>query len=181
MLKYLGFILTFIAWCFGGVLFLFWRDRSLATISQHAAITRKSHLLFIAVLVGLGLPFYYWLWAWLAPTLNLGIAFTLFVLLAAILQTITAIVPDTSGRSHTIHHYAAYGMGLTFLPIVLLVIFASKTSGAGQWIASICLLYMLITLIVVAVLGKARQHFMIYQTMYIVGMQIAILSVAYLR
>jgi hypothetical protein len=68
MFKYLGLVLVLVTWFAGVYLVTKWRDRTLPTISRHAASSKRASLLFAAVLIICGLLFYLWIIRWFVLT-----------------------------------------------------------------------------------------------------------------
>jgi hypothetical protein len=180
MFKYLGLILVLISWLAGIYLITRWRDKTLPTISRHAASTKQASLLFVVVLVGCGLLFYVWLMQWFVPHLHLGLWFEVILTLTVISQIITALAPDIDGLRRTIHHYAAYTMAILYMPLTVLIFMAPHISGVARVVDGIIGLYLLFSFTIVVILGKARHHFLLFQASYVMAFQCAILVAAYL-
>lgn len=181
MLHYLGLVLVLASWVAAAILIFKWRDKDLSTISKHAASTRKATLLFATVLIGLGLPFYYWILAWLVPHLQLDSLFKVVLFLTIALQIVTALIPDIMGWRRLIHRFSAFSMALLYLPMALLIINAPLISSSARVIAIISVFYMISTFILIAILGRAKRNYLIFQTLYVVSMQVVILSGAYIN
>lgn len=179
MFQYLGLILVLISWVLAMTLILKWRDKELVTISKHGAVSKKTKALFASALIGLGATFYYWILTWVVPRLQLGDTFISLLFLTIALVVVTALVPDTPGWRRNVHHIAAFGMAILYLPLVVLIINAT-TSEIARLIGLGCLIYMATSFVLVAIIGKAKQHYLIFQILYIVAMQVAILSAAYI-
>src|SRR5262245_50528551 len=75
MLQYFGLALVVGSWIGGYYLVRRWYDKSLPTISRHAASNKTASLIFAAILIGFGLVFYYWLNRWFIPHLDLSVYF----------------------------------------------------------------------------------------------------------
>lgn len=180
MLKYLGLVLVMVTWLAGVYLVTKWRDRTLPTISRHAASSKRALLLFAAVLIGCGIVFYAWLLAWFCPHLQLGLPFKIILTIAIACQLVTAASPDTAGLSRTIHRIAAYTMAALYLPLTALILAAPRISVAARVLDSLAGLYMLATFVAVVLLGKAKTRYLLFQALYIVAFQCVILIAAYL-
>jgi hypothetical protein len=180
MFQYLGLILTLISWLAGIYLVTKWRDRTLPTISRHAASSKHASLLFAIVLAGCGLIFYFWLVKWFTPHINPSQPFETLLALAIGCQVITALAPDTQGLSRTVHRWAAYTMAVLYLPLVALIVIASSISSLARFICVPIALYMLVSFVVVALMGRAKNKYLAFQASYIMAFQVAILVAAYL-
>jgi hypothetical protein len=156
-----------------------WRDKNLPTISRHAASSRRASLLFAVVLIGCGILFYAWLMAWFVPHLQLGLPFQVVLTLAVACQVVTALAPDTEGLSRKVHRYAAYTMAVLYLPLIAFMITDTHLSGVARIVGSLLGLYMLATFIIVVMLGKAKSRYLLFQALYIMMFQSAILVAAY--
>lgn len=181
MPKYLGLLLVIISWIIAVVLIAKLRNKDLVTISHHAASTRKAHIIFITVLIGLGLPFYIWIYKWLAPnTINVEV-FRYLLVLSFALQAVTALAPDTNGWTRALHRFAAYSMAALYLPLVIMIADSSKLSNFAQGFAAVVAIYMLFTIISISLFKKMKQHYIIFQTLYVVAMQSTILLGVYTK
>ena len=179
MFKYLGLILVIFSWLAGGYLIIKWRDKTLPTISRHAASSKHASLFFAVVLIIGGLLFYLWLLKWFMPHLDLGVAFGTILTVAVACQIVTALAPDTTGKSKLIHHYAAYSMALLYLPLTALIIIAPHISDGAQIICSIAGLYLVATFITIVLLGQAKDKYLLFQALYVMAFQSLILVAAY--
>ncbi len=180
MFRYLGLVLVMLSWLAGFYLVTKWRDRTLPTISRHAASSKHASLLFAAALIGLGVLFYIWLLGWFCPHLHLGLLFKIVLTLAVTCQIVTALAPDTQGLSRTIHLVAAFTMATLYLPLTALILAAPHLSVLARVLDSVAGLYMLATFILFVILGKAKARYLLFQASYIMVFQTAILVAAYL-
>ena len=144
-------------------------------------MNKKASLVFAMALIGLGLPFYFWILNWLVPILQLGNLFKSLLFITIVLVITTALVPDAPGWRRQVHRFTAFSMAIMYVPLVGLIANAPQISYVSHVIGTVCLIYMLISFVLVAVLGKAKHQYLVYQTLYIVAMQIAVLSAAYIR
>jgi hypothetical protein len=180
MIQYLGLLMVLISWAAGGYLLTKWRSKELRTISTHASSAKPALWLFASVLVVGGGIFYAWLAFWLAPRLGLGAVYQVLVGLTYLSQAATALVPDTPGRNHEIHHFVAYTMATLFLPLAWWAVAAPKTSLAAQIIGVTGGSYMTLSFLVVIILGRYHQQFLKFQISYIATLQLVVLAAAYL-
>jgi hypothetical protein len=111
--------------------------------------------------------------------LHLGILFDLLITFTIACQIVTALAPDTQGISRKVHRYAAYTMAVLYLPLVALVITAPGISLPARIIDAFAGVYMLTTFIIIAILGKAKSRYLLFQALYVMVFQIAILAAAY--
>jgi hypothetical protein len=156
------------------------RDHSLHTISRHAVKSIQARIVFAVILIGGGTVVYSWLLLWFRPHLELGMLFKVVLSATFAAQFITALAPDLPGRRRSVHQFAAFGMAGLYIPLALLIITAPRLDVFARFTDVVLLSYMLLTLIVVAILGKAKRRYLIFQTLYIASMQAIILVSAYL-
>ncbi|MGC1176882.1 MAG: hypothetical protein WA843_02330 [Candidatus Saccharimonadales bacterium] len=180
MFEYLGLFLVLIGWIGGLYLVRTWRGTQVMSLSQHAASATKASKFFAAILVVGGSAFYIWLLTWLKPHLGLPNIFTALLTVTFILQVITAIIPDTEAWKRTAHRSAAYIMATLYFPLSLLIISAQATSSLAKVVGVICLGYMLFAAISFFTIKRARNRYLIFQSLYIIAFQLIILSAAYL-
>lgn len=179
MFAYLGLILVVVSWFAGAYLVVRWHDKSLPTLSQHAAGSKEGRRFFATVLIGCGGLFYFWLIQWFVPQLGLGLAFVALLTLATAGQLIAAVVPDTVGWQRSIHRYAAYGMAVLWLPLAGFIVAAPDISAVGRVICVVAALYMFVTFIIGTVCMKLQDRYLLFQILYIMVFQTLILAAAY--
>lgn len=180
MLQYFGLALVIGSWIGAYYLFSRWYNKDLPTISKHAASSKTTSRVFAVIITGFALVFYYWLNRWFVPELELSIHFQSILALTIVCQTVVGLAPDTVGRSRIIHRWAAYSMAVLYLPLGVLILMSDQVSTAARIACALLTLYMLITFILVAVMGKAKGRYLFFQASYLIAFQILILSAAYL-
>lgn len=178
-MKFLGLFLVLLSWVVGAYMLRKWRGSRTMTISQHAASNSNALKLFATILIAGGLAFYVWLVRWFTPTLNLSALFVILVTIALLTQVVAGLIPDSEGLKSKIHRAAAYSGAFLYLPLSALILTASKISTPAQIIGLVCFLYMIIASFSYFFVKKARNHYLIFQTLYIVAFQIVILAAAY--
>jgi len=157
-----------------------WHGTYTMSISQHAASTKGAYnLLFITLIVG-GLLFYSWLLAWFAPYLELPKSFSYVLSLTVLLQIIAGIIPDSTGWKHRTHQSAAYFMAVLYIPLSYFIVTSEKISLTAQIVCAICIGYIFLSAYLFFFVRKARNYYLIFQSLYIVSFQLIILSAAYL-
>lgn len=180
MLKHLGLILILVGWALAIVLIFKWRNKDLRTISSHGASSKRASLLFTAVLIGLGVPFYYWILFWLVPYLQLGLSFKVVITLALIFNIVTAFTTDTGTKSKTIHRTAAFIMFILFIIMSFMIINAPVISSTAQIIGMVMLIYIFVSALVVRFTQFGRRHSLIFESLFIFSVHFIILSAVYL-
>lgn len=150
------------------------------SISQHAVSNSSALKLFATVLIAGGAAFYLWLVTWFATKLNLSYLFVVLITITLVTQVIAAIIPDTKGMKSKIHRTAAYGGAFLYLPISILMLTAAKISTAAQIVGLVCFVYMVVAGFLYFFVKKARNHYLIFQALYIMAFQTIILAAAYI-
>ena len=180
MFHYLGLILVITSWVAGVYMVRKWSGTYAMSISKHAARAKGASTLFLIVL-GVGSTlFYWWLIKWLTPHLGLGSVFVALLSFTAVAQILVALVPDTFGWRHQVHQKVALAMAACYLPLTYLIVTSSKVSTYARMISYICLAYMIVAASVFFFTKKARNYYLLFQSLYIVAFQIVILAAAYL-
>jgi hypothetical protein len=131
------------------------------------------------VLNGGGLLFYYWLLSWFAPRLGLGKWFVVLLTLAFVGQFVAGTVPDVSGVKRRIHRLAAYGMAYLFVPLSILMVNAPHISTLGKYFGLLCLAYLFSGWFLFLFFPKSKEHYLVFQVLYVVAFQLQILVAAY--
>lgn len=180
MLEYLGLLLIPLSWLALGYMLITWRGTYDMSISKHAASHKSAYKLFILTLVIGGLVFYYWLLRWFTPHLNLGHPFVFTLSLTILLQVIAGIIPDSTGWKHRVHQSTAYFMAVLYIPLTYLIVTSENISLTAQIISAACIAYIFLSAYLFFFVRKARNYYLIFQSLYIVSFQIIILSAAYI-
>lgn len=163
-MQLLGLFSIAISWLAGGYIVYRWPAGTMKTLSKHAAANRTASILFAVVLAGGGALFYYFMLNWFIPTFELGRLFYQLMTLAFIAQCITGVFPDRAGWLSIIHTAAAYTLAVLFIPLTALIIESPVLSTSAQIIASLCLLYMFSTFVLIVVGGRAKNRYLIFQS-----------------
>jgi hypothetical protein len=180
MLHYLGLVIILCTWAAGLFLLRTTHDKSLQTISKHAATSLKTSLYFGAAMFVIGVLFYWWLHQWLGPHLRLTSAFTVLLDLTILCQVAIGLFPDRPGWMQHVHRLAAYGMAVLFMPLAAVIVVSSELLTLVQVVCTVFLLYMLISFTLIAVLRKNRNRYLLFQVSYIVAFDLIILFAGYL-
>lgn len=179
-MKFLGLLLVLLTWATGAFILKKWPNARSMSMSQHAASNPAAVKLFGAVLIGGGLIFYAWLVKWFVPTLDLTILFIVLVTGTLLTQIIAALIPDISGWSSKIHRASAYSGAFLYLPISYLILAAPKISIPARVIGLVCFAYMITACLAYFFVKRARDHYLVFQVLYIMAFQVIILAAAYL-
>jgi hypothetical protein len=113
------------------------------------------------------------------PHVGLSFVFGLIFTLAFAAQLIAAWIPAIPGWKSKIHTSVAYFMAFLFIPLAIEII-AASISNVARFIDVLCLVYMVAAWYLLVMLRKARQKYLLYQSLYVIAMQIIILSSAYI-
>jgi hypothetical protein len=151
------------------------------SISEHAASAKSAIKLFAVMLVVGGTACYYWLVAWFVPHVNLGVEFVALLTLTFAAQIITGLIPDSDRWKRKVHRIAAYSMAILYVPLSLLIVSSHSAARSARIIGIICLAYMVIAALVFLTIKRARAHYLIAQSLYVMAFQVIILSAAYLK
>ncbi len=158
-----------------------WGKDHAQSLSGHAAKQRPSYLLFLSGLTAAGVLFYLFGSQWLAPVLGLSASFALLLIVATILELVTALVPDSGGAKSTVHRLAAWSMAVSMGILGILVVSAPAISGLAQIICTVLVGYMAFAFCLFLFVPKTRAHFLIYQSSYVLCFFIVMLVAAYMR
>lgn len=180
MFEYFGLILVMLSWLGGYLLVSRFYDKSLPTISRHAASNRAASHLFAVILILVGAAFYWWLIKWFVPHLGLTFVFQFILAITILCQFIAALAPDVDGWRGVIHRWSAWLMAILYLPLSVLIIISPQMTLLLQVICSLLLAYMFVGFVLVAMMGKAKSKYLLLQASYIVSFQLIIVLAAYI-
>jgi hypothetical protein len=101
--------------------------------------------------------------------------FTVLLTIGIALQMVTAFVPDKPGIMSQIHNLVAYGEAI-LLPIMLLILFRSTYLTTFARATAILAAGLELSYVIMFIGVKSlREHYLLYQSSYIVIFHIAIL------
>lgn len=179
MFEYFGLVAVGLSWLIGGLILWKWRIDNTKSISEHAASHRTAFLLCGLVLSVVGPLFYLWTLKYVVSPLGLGFSFTATLTLAILLQVATGLVPDVPGWKRTVHRFTAYGMAALFFPLSIMLLLADGISVWAFLSGLMSVGYMVLGWFLFYFVPKSRDHYLIFQALYIVVFQLQILLVAY--
>lgn len=179
-MKDLGLVIVLLSWVAGGYILTKWRGTNKMSISQHAAQHKHASWLFALVLSAGGALFYYWTVKYFVPRLGLGWLFVALLTLAFVGQFVAGLIADTTGLRRRVHRLAAYGMAYLFLPLSFLMIVAPHVSAIGRVIGAVCFSYLVLGWLLIKLVPKTLDNYLILQALYILAFQIQILSAYYI-
>lgn len=179
--KLLGIISIAITWLSLVILVTKWpRDNSIS-FSRHAARSKQPYLM-MAFSESFTVPaFILFCWFWFIPTFSLSVIFTIGVISSGMGFLIGAWLPDTVGLKHIIHQIVAYGAATLFIPCAAILALSSHISTAGRVLSGASTIYMATMIAAFFLYPKAKDHHLIFQTIYIVCFHMSILLAVYIR
>ncbi len=155
-------------------------DRS-RSISSHAAGQRTSYWLFLASITAAVVSFYAFTLFWLLPVVEISGITAAFIALALLLLIATAIIPDSGGKKSLWHGIVAWSMAVLLLLVVIGLLLSQVLSPLSQGIVFLVVLYMIVDWLLFLFIKKTHQHFLLFQSTYVLSFYIAMLATAYLR
>jgi len=179
----LGALSVLIAAAAFALILLLWPQGKKASISQHGGAHKVAYWIFASVLIADGLLFALFVWLWFMPVLQLPATFGYLVALGYALQIATAIIPDKAdGRALSrLHARVAFSMAGVMM---LLVGWLALAPHVAQWpriFAGLVFLWMGISWLLFVYVKKVRNHFLVYQAVYIAAFYVAFIAAAYIR
>ncbi|MBW4061511.1 hypothetical protein HJC99_03015 [Candidatus Saccharibacteria bacterium] len=169
-----------VIWAAGFFLIRRWPgDRSMS-ISLHAVAHRSAFWYFASVTTVIGVAFTAFLTQWFIPTFHLPWWFTAVYLLSFAAQLITAWVPDRPGWRRPVHRLAAYGMALLWLVLTIMLAASAELSVFARWFSALGAMVMVGSL-VVAMHPRQRPNYLIYQTTYVMVLDVVFLVATFAR
>lgn len=180
MFEYLGLVLVLSNWILIGLAVRRLGITRHRSISEHIASTRSGYWLGVLGLTVIGAMFFVWIMGYVVPKLGLGQGFVWLLMGAIALQVIAGFVPDDARTWRSkVHRVAAYGEAALFVPMSVLITGSSDISRIGVIAGMVALGYFLVSLLLYFFVPKARDHYIIFQALFIVVFQVQILVSAY--
>ncbi len=177
--KFLGLLSIIMIWL--GLLFTIYRwhgDKSMP-FSLHAAQTRVG-LVYYFLLFWITMPlFYLFIVHWYVPRFDLGLPFVILTTIGVAGQLGATLVPAGTGTKGIIHEIAAYVMGITLIPLSVMIALADVSLFA-KIVATMAATYMVGSIILRFTWSGSMRHYLYFQTAYIAAFHIVILTSVYL-
>jgi len=179
--KILGPLSVFTMWIGLAFLVYKWPGKLDMSLSRHAAQTKWASIYYAALLMPAVAAFYLFMTRWFIPTYHLPEVANYILLIGVLGQYVACLVPDTTGNASKIHQAGGYTMSVTLGIMLGLTVFAAEISTVARWIdvTIVCLMTYLYGLFLFV--PKAREHFLIYQSAYVVLFHVAILVATYVH
>lgn len=177
-MKHLGLFSFITTWV--GIFFLLRKNKLGAgsSISRHAAANKLSYAIMALLETLVLCAFTAFIILWFVPYFKLGAMFTALMITGAVGVLIAAWIPDTKGRSHVIHEFAAYGSHLLFIPALALLIDASIPFMA-RIVAILSFIFMVSAVLIFTLFPTAKKQHLYVQVIYMMLFHLTILCVTY--
>jgi hypothetical protein len=179
--KVFGLLSIFLTWIsIGYILFTIEKDLS-KSISHHAALKTKNYIIF-SVLMSVSLVLMYlFMTQWFIPTFQLPDFFKVTAVLAILLELTATFIPLTTGWKFTVHQLTSYGTAL-LIPILLVSIALSSAISSEAFCVAIGSVFVAAVLIYLFFfVKKARDHYLVYQSVFVAAFHAAIVAATLLR
>jgi hypothetical protein len=165
----------------GTALFILTRrpiDRA-RSISMHVGDAHHTFLLFaVASTLGSAVLSIF-MWLWIIPALQLGVPFIAVLVLAMGSQLAAAWIRYIDGRQGVVHSVFAYGMAV-LMPILLgLVAASSQLTALPRVVVCLAAAWMVASFVLLFTVSQIRNHYLFYQSSYVVSFYIALLAATY--
>jgi hypothetical protein len=165
------------------LILLLWPKGKKASISQHGAAHKVAYWIFASVMIADGLLFALFVWQWFIPNLQLPATFGYLVALGYALQIATAVIPDKAdGRVLSrVHARVAFSMAGVMMLLVGWLALAGHVALWPRIFAGLVFVWMGICWLLFVYVKNTRNHFLVYQAIYIVAFYVAFIAAAYIR
>lgn len=177
--KFLGIVSIVAIWI--GLLFTIhrWRGDKSMSFSLHAAQT-KAGLVYYFLLFWITMPlFYLFMVHWYTPRFDLGLPFVVLTTIGVVGQLSATLIPAGTDTKGVIHEVAAYVMGITLIPLSVMIALADVSLFA-RIAAAIAVVYMIGSIILRFTWSRSMNRYLYFQAAYIAAFHIVILTSTYL-
>jgi len=179
--KILGPLSIVIIWLGLAFLVYKWPGKLDMSLSRHAAQTKRASVYYALLLMPAVTVFYIFMTKWFMPTFQLPMIAQYILATGVLGQYVACLVPDTKGMASKIHQVGGYTMSVTLGVMLGFIIFASRVSTTARWIDIFIVAIMVYLYGLFLFVPKARQRFLIYQSLYVALFHVAILVATYIR
>jgi hypothetical protein len=177
----LGVISILLTWlAIGFILLVTTRDLTMS-VSHHAALEKRNYFIFCVLMtISLGLMGMF-MYCWFIPTFALPMIFGVIVGVAILLELITTWIPLTEGWKYTVHQSCSYAVAALIPFLAIFMVLSPRISTISLY-ACLAMLGVMSYLTYLFVFVKsARQHYLVYQNVYVAAFHISILSMLLFR
>lgn len=175
----LGLTCVLIIWASGFYLVRRWPGSLNMSLSLHAAAHRSAYWFFAVMMTTIGLVFSFFMVRWFIPHFELPTAFLIAYILTFCLQLITAWVPDAPVWPSHIHRAAAYSMAAMFFVLTVMLAATKSIAMSPRLFCVLMAVTMLASAAGVALIPRMRPHYLLYQSGFVIALDLAILSVTF--
>jgi hypothetical protein len=123
--------------------------------------------------------FYLFIWYWYVPRFDLGLPFVILTTIGVAGQLVATLFPAGSHKKGLVHEIASYIMGITFIPLSVMIALADVSLFA-KIVATTAATYMVGSIILRFTWPGSMRHYLYFQTAYIAAFHIVILTSVYL-
>jgi len=149
------------------------------SISHHAAQRKKEYRIFALGMTASLVCMTVFVTKWLVPSLQLPGYLTAVFIIAILLETITTWVPLKEGRQFAIHQWCSYGTAVIIPVILILLAVSPKIRGLAFYIDIAATGFIFTFWLMFFFIKKAREQYLVYQSLYITAFHCALLSIAF--
>jgi len=151
------------------------------TISQHAAKSRRFHIVYGLFEIAIASMFALFMFDWFIPYFGFGFWFEILIAAGIVGIVAAAIIPARSGWRGVMHSAAAYGMAITLLATTALIALSPAVNAVAKLVAAAAITYMLVGWILLICYSKwSRRHMLLFQSVYFAAFHLTILAASYL-
>jgi len=166
-----------------GLVFTIWKwpAENHLTFSQRVALQKQS-IIYYVCLFSIVLPLLLtFIIGWFAPSFQLSVWFSIFVIVASFLQYTATLIPEIGGWKTKVHRHISGISGVCLVPPLLILLFTDSLSPLGKVSVILGLILMLGMIVFANVTKKERYEVSyIHQSIFYAGFFIPILVVSYL-
>jgi len=177
--KIFGVLSVFLTWSSVAYILLRIPRAAAHSISHHAAQRKKEYRIFVLGMTTSLICMTLFVIKWLAPSLQLPGYLIAVFLVAILLETIATWVPLTEGRQFAIHQWCSYGTAVIIPVILILLAVSPRVRGLAFYIDIAATVFIFAFWLMFFFIKKTREHYLVYQSLYIAAFHCALLSIAF--
>lgn len=151
---------------------------STKTISSHAATSKKAAILFGLITASTMAMLILFSVRWFVPTFQFAWFYGVLLVAIWFLFGLAGVFPDTKNLAHRIHSFSATGASILLLPAIFLMALNTHIDSVVRGFVLVATVIMLVIGYLLAI-KRQRHRVLIYEALYFLTFDIAMLVVTY--
>lgn len=158
-----------------------WPINKKHSFSMHGAASQYSYRLYSPIVAYCGITYFLFNYFWYIDALQLGVTYTIFMVIISLLQVFFALVPDRMGTLRTLHRNAANLWGVLLMLTFVITFFDAPLALLQRVVIIVTLFAMSLCALKIAGALEKSERYLPYQLLGIGVIHTGIILLTYLN